>query len=126
MTKATIEHANVTVSDVDRSAKMLCDLFDWHIRWKGKAASGGITVHVGNDTHYIAVYSKGATGKQADSFYTIGALNHIGIVVEDLDAMETRVIELGYTPINHADYEPGRRFYFVDHDGIEFELVSYD
>ncbi|MEM7190453.1 MAG: VOC family protein, partial [Pseudomonadota bacterium] len=23
------------------------------------------------------------------------------------------------------DYEPGRRFYFADHDGIEFEVVSY-
>jgi hypothetical protein len=23
------------------------------------------------------------------------------------------------------DYEPGRRFYFLDWDGIEFELVNY-
>ncbi len=26
---------------------------------------------------------------------------------------------------SHADYEPGRRFYFHDEDGIEFEVVSY-
>ena len=26
----------------------------------------------------------------------------------------------------HArDYEPGRRFYFFDPDGIEYEVVSY-
>ena len=28
-------------------------------------------------------------------------------------------------PFNHDDYEPGRRFYFFDWDGIEFEVVSY-
>ncbi|MGJ8556368.1 MAG: VOC family protein, partial [Sulfitobacter geojensis] len=27
---------------------------------------------------------------------------------------------------NHADYEPGRRFYFHDTDGVEFEVVQYD
>ncbi|HBR42432.1 MAG TPA: glyoxalase, partial [Sulfitobacter pontiacus] len=31
-----------------------------------------------------------------------------------------------FTPVNHADYEPGRRFYFRDHDGVEYELVQYD
>ena len=35
------------------------------------------------------------------------------------------VVEAGFKPINHADYEPGRRFYFHDHDGIEYEVVSY-
>jgi len=29
------------------------------------------------------------------------------------------------TPSGHGDYEPGRRFYFYDWDGIEFEMVSY-
>ena len=32
---------------------------------------------------------------------------------------------MGYEPCNHADYDPGRRFYFDDEDGIEFEVVSY-
>ena len=31
----------------------------------------------------------------------------------------------GYEPFSHADYEPGRRFYFLDRDGIEFEVISY-
>ncbi len=49
----------------------------------------------------------------------------MGIVVDDLDAVEQRVIAAGLTPTNHDDYEPGRRFYFDDPDGIEFEIVSY-
>ena len=31
----------------------------------------------------------------------------------------------GLTPFSHGDYEPGRRFYFFDPDGIEYEVISY-
>ncbi len=126
MTKAMLEHANITVSDVDRSAQLLIDLFGWHVRWKKKKKGGGTTAHVGNDDQYIAVYSKGPKQSQGDTYDTLGGLNHIGVVVEDVDAMEARVTDLGYTPHNHGDYEPGRRFYFEDHDGVEYELISYD
>ena len=43
----------------------------------------------------------------------------------DLNAAEAVVVAAGLEPFNHADYEPGRRFYFFDWDGIEFEVVSY-
>lgn len=30
-------------------------------------------------------------------------------------------------PFNQGAYDPGpRSFYFADHDGIEFEVVSYE
>ena len=45
--------------------------------------------------------------------------------VDDLDATEARVVAAGLTPFNHGDYAPGRRFYFFDPDGIEYEVVSY-
>lgn len=52
-------------------------------------------------------------------------LNHVGVEVDDLEAVEQKVVELGLVPFAHGDYEPGRRFYFLDPDGIEFEVVSY-
>jgi len=52
-------------------------------------------------------------------------LNHVGLLVDDLDAAERVVREYGFEPWGHDDYEPGRRFYFFDWDGIEFEVVSY-
>ncbi|NKC01706.1 MAG: VOC family protein [Pseudomonadales bacterium] len=123
---AKLEHVNVTVSDPSRTAEQLCRLFDWHVRWEGPSQMGGNTVHVGTDDDYVAVYTfdgnppgEGRTGSRR------GGLNHIGVVVDDLDATETRVTELGFEPFNHMDYEPGRRFYFLDHDGIEFEVISY-
>jgi catechol 2,3-dioxygenase-like lactoylglutathione lyase family enzyme len=126
MSGALLEHVNVTVSDPVRTANRLCELFGWHIRWQGTAKYGGKTVHVGTDDAYLAVFAAGSQKvPEAESYYTRGGLNHIGVVVDDLVAVEERVTRAGYTTHSHADYEPGRRFYFDDDDGIEFEVVSY-
>lgn len=122
-----LEHVNVTVTDPARTAQMLCDLFDWRVRWEGPSKMGGHTFHVGTETDYVAVYTLDGRPESAalDHGRVRGGLNHIGVVVEDLGAVEARVIAAGFTPFNHADYEPGRRFYFNDADEIEFEVVSY-
>lgn len=126
MTVASLEHVNVTVSDPDRTAATLCDLFGWHVRWQGESTMGGRTVHVGKDDAYLALYSPDRTvSGDPSSYVKRGGLNHIGVTVDDLDGTEKRVIAAGFEPHNHGDYEPGRRFYFDDHDGIEFEVVSY-
>ena len=119
-----IEHVNVTVSDPDRAAALMERLFGWPVRWKGPSLNNGRTVHVGSDDHYIAFYS-GQAAPSPDTFRKGRPLNHIGVEVDDLDAVEAKVIEAGLTPFSHGDYEPGRRFYFFDPDGIEYEVVSY-
>lgn len=128
MAKAQLEHVNFTAQDPQRTARMLCDLFGWEVRWRGEAISGGYSVHVGTRDQYVAIYTGpgGAPQEPAQSSYSQrGGLNHIGVVVDDLDAVEAKVKDLGYEPVNHADYDPGRRFYFRDEDNIEFEVVSY-
>ncbi|AXS39459.1 VOC family protein [Breoghania sp. L-A4] len=126
MATAFLEHVNITVSDPVKTAENLEKLFGWHIRWQGEAKDNGWTVHVGNDTSYVAVYSVGQPKAPAEtSYHTRGGLNHVGVVVEDLQAAENRVKEMGYVPHSHADYEPGQRFYFDGDDGIEFEVISY-
>ncbi len=124
---ATLEHTNLTVSDPDATAEWMCDLFGWHVRWSGAAIQSGRTVHVGTDTQYLALYTPGSPAKPTDDNYqTVGGLNHIAVVVDDIAEMEHRVQNAGFTPTNHGDYEPGHRFYFHDGDGIEYELVQYD
>lgn len=126
-----LEHANITVSDPKKTAAMLSDLFGWHTRWEGSAMNGlGYTVHVGTADSYIAVYT-GAVPSQTvpktpdANYQTLGGLNHIGVVVDDLDAVEAKVKALGFKTHSHADYEPGKRFYFHDGDGVEIEVISY-
>lgn len=123
---AQLEHTNVTVADPAATAAWLREVFGWHIRWEGDAIMGGHTKHVGTDTSYVALYNPGAPIKPLESsHYHTGGLNHIAVTVDDLDATEAAVVKQGFAPTNHGDYEPGRRFYFADADGIEWEVVSY-
>lgn len=125
-----VEHVNVTVSDPHRTAAMLRAVFGWEIRWQGSSRVGGQSIHVGqpgNGSTYLALYGFATEPGSGSNTYAIaGGLNHIGVVVADLDAAEARAIAAGYRPHHHDDYEPGRRFYFNDHDNIEFEVVSYN
>jgi catechol 2,3-dioxygenase-like lactoylglutathione lyase family enzyme len=125
MTKTLVEHVNVTVRDPARTASVLEKIFGWHERWRGPARDGGTTIHVGSDDHYVALYTDPKASYTDHDFAKGSPLNHIGIVVDDLDRVESRVIEAGLAPFNHANYAPGRRFYFFDPDGIEYEVVSY-
>jgi predicted enzyme related to lactoylglutathione lyase len=80
-----LEHINMTVSDPDRTAAMLEKLFGWHVRWSGPSLGGGRTVHVGDEERYVALYSPaGATDAHPDNYRQKGAVNHLGVLVEDL------------------------------------------
>ncbi|HUE79577.1 MAG TPA: VOC family protein [Sphingomicrobium sp.] len=125
MSAIRIEHVNVTVSDAERTAELMQRIFGWEVRWSGPAMNGGRTIHVGSREHYIALYAP-ADGSNGEEKFSKGQpLNHIGVEVDDLDAVEQRVLAAELTPYSHGDYEPGRRFYFFDPDGIEYEVVSY-
>jgi catechol 2,3-dioxygenase-like lactoylglutathione lyase family enzyme len=126
MTQILLEHVNMTVTDADRTAAMLSALFAWRIRWSGPSKGGGVSVHVGDDERYVALYSpQGAVAPAGDGLHQAGAVNHLGILVADLDAAERRVLDHGLKTHSHQAYDPGSRFYFHDHDGIEYEVVSY-
>lgn len=126
MKAAYLEHLNITVGDADKTAQRLCKIFDWSIRWSGPSIHGGRSVHVGSDSHYLALYNKVPEADEIRANYsTPNGLNHIGIVVDDLDDAEARVIKAGYIPFSHQDYEPGKRFYFMGDDDIEYEVVCY-
>lgn len=122
MPEARLEHVNLTVTDIERSTRLVESLCGWRVRWRGPSRLGGETIHVGSDTAYLAFHTDGAdhTGKGDGP-----PLNHVGLLVDDLDRAEETVFAHGLLPFNHADYDPGRRFYFLDWDGIEFEVISY-
>jgi len=123
MPTGRLEHVNITVSDPERSAALLRKLCGWHERWRGPSQLGGWTIHVGGEADYLAVYTR--EGAVEGRFAKGQPLNHVGLVVDDLEAAEAVVVAAGLEPFNHADYQPGRRFYFFDWDGIEFEVASY-
>jgi len=126
MSSIFLEHVNITVKDPEACAALLCRLFDWKIRWQGDSMDVGYTVHVGGEKSYIALYTQpNAQAAEVDSYAVPGQMNHIGIVVDDIDAIEQRVSDENLKITSHADYEPGRRFYFSTPGELEIEVVSY-
>lgn len=120
--QAALEHVNVTTASARETAELMVEVFGWHIRWEGPAKLGGHSIHVGTDGSYVALYTPPEDLKQARGE---GQPNHVGVLVRNLDAIEIKIRAAGYQPYAHADYEPGRRFYFRDRGGVEFEVVSY-
>lgn len=118
---ARLEHVNISVADGAGFAAMLEAVFGWHIRWEGPSTDGeGYSRHVGEAGSYVAIYETGNPVGRG------GVFNHLGVVVDDLDAVLARVEALGLRSHHHADYEPGRRFYFMSAEGVEIEVVEYD
>lgn len=121
--QAVLEHVNVTTSSAQETARLCAAAFGWTIRWQGPAKLGGHSIHVGTGGTYVVLYTPPEDLKQARGE---GQPNHVGVCVRDLSATETKVRAAGYETYAHADYFPGRRFYFRDKGGVEFEVVSYE
>ena len=121
--QARLEHVNISTTDADRLATLLARLTGWTRRWEGPAMLGGWTIHLGSEHAYLAIY----TNPEVPGGFAKGApMNHIGIAVDDLAMAELLVEDAGLVPFNKGEYDPGpRSFYFLDWDGIEFEIVDY-
>lgn len=124
MAKARLEHVNISVTDGERTAALLEELTGWHRRWEGPSLDNGRSIHLGDETAYVAIHTspwiKGGFVKSVP-------MNHIGIAVDDLARAETTVAGAGLKPFNHGTYDLGpSSFYFFDWDGIEWEVVSYE
>jgi len=76
------------------------------------------------DTH-LQVLAKPLTGARPVLLGRRKLCREFRQALADLDATEQKVLQAGFKTHNHGDYEPGRRFYFNDHDGVEYEIVSY-
>ncbi len=122
-----LEHVNLTVSDLQRSIDLYSDLLGLHVRWQGTHSDGNPAAHVGDDRCYLALFQSSPehADRPAVDYSAVG-LNQFGFVDDDLDAARARLADHGLSAHQEADYEPGRRLYFYDPDGIEVELVQYE
>jgi len=122
-----LEHANLTVRDVDRMVRFLRAAFpDFRIRREG-VSDGRRWMHVGNDDTYIAVNE--ATGEPADPRVPYGGkpgVNHLGFEVDDVDVVRDRLTQAGFSDSTYPNAHPHRkRIYFFDAEGNDWEFVQY-
>lgn len=122
-----LEHVNLTVKDLNRTINFYRDLLGLEIRWQGKNADGKLAAHIGDEKCYLALFQTLKAGKEmGNRNYDEVGFNHFGFVVDDLATLRQKLIDQGITPHLEADYEPGKRLYFIDPDGFEVELVEYE
>ena len=124
-----LEHANITVKDVDATARFIgTALPAWRVRGQGTMDWFGTTIrwlHVGTDTFYLALQSGGQGDWPHWRSHTTG-LKHLGLVVASVDAVVARLTGAGHALDHWGAETPGRRsVYVVSPDGLQFEFVEY-
>ncbi len=123
-----LEHANLGVHDIDAMIGYLRTAFpEFRVRHDDTGADGRRWVHVGTDDTYLAL-------NQADSdrpppghpYQGRPGMNHLGFVVDDVDALRSRMLAAGYEESTIPNSHPYRkRVYFYDPEGNDWEFVQY-
>ena len=122
-----LEHANITVRDVGDAARFLQTAFpDFRVRREG-TRDGRRWMHVGTDDTYFALNE--AWRDPAESWEPYAGrpgVNHLGIEVDDAEAVRDRLSAAGYRDSTYPNSHPHRtRVYFYDDDGNDWEFVQY-
>lgn len=121
-----LEHANITVRNLERAASFITTALP-EFRIRGGDKSGRESwLHVGTDDSYISLtHSPDAlTGKRKP--YADLGVNHIGVVVEDVESVIARLLSAGYRQSSGTEVTPWRkRYYFLDDDDLEWEFIEY-
>ena len=123
-----LEHANLCVRDIDVMIKFLLTAFpEFRIRQDATGEDGSRWVHVGTENTYFAL--KQATAEQQEKAKPYGkmpGINHLGLEVEDVEALRERLAAAGYKDSTYPNAHPHRkRVYFNDPEGGDWEFVQY-
>ncbi len=116
-----LEHANLSVLDIDATVRFLLTAFpEFSVRGGSPSDDPNRWVHVGTDESYIALSRRSDTGHPSSFF------NHVGFVVTDADELKQRMLSAGYREGYRAESHPHRkRVYFLDDEGVEWEFIQY-
>ncbi len=120
-----MEHFNMNVSNLDNAIQFFKTAFpDFDVRGGG-AVDGVKWLHFGNDDTYIAMTERPLKTSEIDKYSTPG-INHVGFVVNDVEALAKRMEENGFKRDYPKQVQRYRiRDYFADADGNQYEFVEY-
>lgn len=125
-----LEHLNITVPDIDAALAFLTIVApDFKVRKDLKSQSRHRWAHVGNEQCYFALqepHLDSLSPNKAQETYKNFGVNHIALVVENIEIIEENLVKEGYLRGILAPEETYRkRAYFFDAAGFEWELTEY-
>jgi len=127
-----LEHLNVTLTDLDRATRALQAIVPtWSVRgagtWQDDDGRPVAWRHVGDDFQYLALYAT-PPGQALSAHGRGNAFNHLGLVVDDLDAALERLRALDI-PLDHVGGSTEHRrsaYVMIEPERLQVELVAYD
>lgn len=120
-----LEHANITVNDLDKAMDFFKTAFPHFEKRGGGIFNGREWIHFGDNTTYIAL-NRSSEEKEFQKNYASSGINHLGFVVSDVSQIAERLERAGYKRSFPKQEEQFRiRDYFYDADGNEYEFVQY-
>jgi hypothetical protein len=129
-----LEHANMTVLSIEKAMQFLGAVFpEFRVRGEGLAGEGEghrRWLHFGTDSTYISMEQLTTPpATQGLQRHYIPRVNHLCFEVDDLDAVNQRLVAAGFSAgkvMNEPENEPFRkRAYIFDGQGSEWEFVQY-
>ncbi len=124
-----IEHANITVPDIDAAIRFLKIVApDFDVRKDENPPNSYRWVHIGNEEYYFALEEPhlGAEPKKQLQSYKNYGVNHVALVVSNVQEIEEKLVGGGYKRGIETPVEKYRkRAYYFDDAGFEWELVEY-
>ncbi|MBZ5628595.1 MAG: VOC family protein [Acidobacteriia bacterium] len=123
-----LEHANLTVNDIEGMIRFLQTAFpEFRVRGEGISQAGDRWVHVGTDVTYIALsQARVETDTRFKPYSGAPGVNHLAYVVDDVQALRSRLAAAGYKDSTPPNAHPHRtRQYFYDSEGNDWEFVQY-
>ncbi|OYU72335.1 MAG: lactoylglutathione lyase, partial [Burkholderiales bacterium PBB5] len=129
MTTATLEHANITLLQIEPVLQLLLTaLPGWRVRGQGTMDWFGKPIrwlHVGTDSQYLALQDGGEGRGPAWQSHQVG-VKHLGLVVDDLDALVARLQAAGIAMDHPGGSHPHRRSaYYHLGDLVQLEFMQY-
>lgn len=117
-----LEHIHVNVESIARTEAFLrAATPELRRRGGGDAEGYGPWIHLGTDDCYIALTERAGSRPMP-------ALRHIGLVVDDIEALVTRLSAAGFEPADPSSLDSHpyrRRVYYIDGNGLDWEFVQY-
>lgn len=124
-----IEHANITVPDIDDAIRFLKIVApDFKVRKNANPTDSYRWVHIGNEECYFALQEPHLDGnpKNQPQTYINYGINHMALIVSDIQTIEKKLTDCDFKKGIETPKEKYRkRVYYYDKAGFEWELVEY-